>query len=220
MGIKGFIFDLDGVIADTAEFHFEAWQRLAQRLGFDIDAQFNESLKGVGRMDSLNLILAHGGVSLTEAEKLKHAEEKNAEYIELISHMTPKDLLPGAHDALQRLREAGFKIALASASRNAPMILECLGVTELFDIVVDSGLIKNGKPDPEIFLSAAHQLGLQPSECIGVEDAVAGVQSIKSAGMFAVGIGQATVLHQADIVIGGLQDFDWLRIIAVRNGDV
>ena len=220
MGIKGFIFDLDGVIADTAKFHFVAWQSLARRLGFDIDEEFNELLKGVSRMDSLNLILAHGNVQLSEAEKIKLADEKNTEYVELIRHMNADDLLPGTLDALQRLRLAGFKIGLASASKNAPMILDALGISALFDVVVDAGLIKNGKPDPEIFLSAAQQLGLHASECIGIEDAVAGVQSIKSAGMFAVGIGQADVLHEADVVIEGLQAFDWLRMVALHNAQV
>ncbi|TDR31138.1 beta-phosphoglucomutase [Hydromonas duriensis] len=206
--IKAFIFDLDGVITDTAKFHFIAWQKLAHRLGFDIDHAFNETLKGVGRMDSLNLILKHGGLTLSDAEKEVHAAQKNDEYVELIADMSTADLLPGARAALESIRAAGLRTGLASASKNASTILARLGVTDLFDTIVDARDVINGKPDPEIFLKGAQQLGLSPSECIGVEDAVAGIQAIKSAGMFAIGIGEPSVLTQADKVIAGLQFFD------------
>lgn len=216
MTIKAFIFDLDGVITDTAKFHFVAWQKLAQRLGFDIDHEFNETLKGVGRMDSLNLILAHGGVTLSEADKTAQAELKNTEYVELIKDMNETDLLAGAREALIAIRAAGLKTGLASASKNAPMILARLGITDLFDTVVDANLVINGKPDPEVFLKAAAQLHVTATDCIGVEDAVAGVQSIKSAGMFAVGIGSADVLTQADTVMTGLDSFELPRILAAQ----
>ena len=206
--IKAFIFDLDGVITDTAKFHFIAWQKLAQRLGFDIDHEFNEKLKGVGRMDSLNLILQHGGISLTEAEKESEAERKNDEYVELIADMNASDLLPGAREALEAIRAAGLKTGLASASKNAPAILARLGISDLFDTVVDARLVINGKPDPEIFLKGAAQLNLSVTECIGIEDAVAGLQSIKDAGMYAIGIGDPAVLTLADTVIDGLHQFD------------
>lgn len=206
--IKAFIFDLDGVITDTAKFHFIAWQKLAQRLGFDIDHEFNEKLKGVGRMDSLNLILQHGGISLTEAEKEHEAARKNDEYVELIVDMNASDLLPGAREALESIRAAGLKIGLASASKNAPAILARLGISDLFDTVVDANLVVNGKPDPEIFRKGAAQLNLNTAECIGVEDAVAGLQSIKGAGMYAIGIGDPAVLTLADTVIDGLHQFD------------
>lgn len=208
MSIRAFIFDLDGVIADTAVFHFQAWKALANRLGFDIDHEFNETLKGVGRMDSLNRVLAHGNVQMSEAEKQREAQEKNDEYVELISHMTPADLLPGAREALLSVRSAGLKVALASASKNGPMIIERLGVAALFDTIVDPALLKNGKPDPEIFLKAAEQLRCAPIECIGVEDAISGIAAIRSAGMFAVGVGQPDVLTQANIVIPDLHQFD------------
>lgn len=205
--IQAFIFDLDGVITDTAKFHFVAWQKLARRLGFDFDHEFNEQLKGVGRMDSLNLILAHGGVTLTEDEKIAQAEIKNDDYVELIKDMNETDLLAGARESLEAIRAAGLKTGLASASKNAPAILERLGITDLFDTVVDANLVINGKPDPEVFLKGAQQLGVDAASCIGVEDAVAGVQSIKSAGMYAIGIGAADVLTQADVVIDGLHLF-------------
>ena len=217
MQIQAFIFDLDGVIADTAVFHYQAWRELANRLGFDIDHEFNETLKGVGRMDSLNRVLAHGGIQMSEAQKHIEAEQKNREYVELISHMTPADLLPGAREALLAVRTAGLKIALASASKNGPMILERTGVAELFDTIVDPALLKNGKPDPEIFLTAARQLDLPPNACIGVEDAISGIEAIKSAGMFAVGIGDAKVLAQADIVLPDLHQFDCARLIAAAQ---
>lgn len=213
MTIRAFIFDLDGVIADTAVFHYQAWRELANRLGFDIDHAFNETLKGVGRMDSLNLVLAQGGIQMSEAQKQREAERKNTEYVELISHMTPADLLPGAREALLAVRSAGFKIALASASKNGPMIIERLGVPEFFDTIVDPALLKKGKPDPEIFLKAAEQLHCAPRECIGVEDAISGVEAIRSAGMLAVGIGDANILHQADIVIPDLRAFDCQQLI-------
>lgn len=217
MTIQAFIFDLDGVIADTAVFHYQAWRKLANRLGFDIDHAFNETLKGVGRMDSLNLVLAHGGIQMSEAQKQIEAEQKNREYVELISHMTPADLLPGALDTLLAVRAAGLKIALASASKNGPMILEQLQVTELFDTIVNPALLKNGKPDPEIFLTAAQQLHVPPQACIGVEDAISGIAAIKDAGMFAVGIGEANVLTQADVVLPNLQGFNCTELVSMAQ---
>lgn len=217
MSIQAFIFDLDGVIADTAVFHYQAWRELANRLGFDIDHEFNETLKGVGRMDSLNRVLAHGAIQMSEAQKHIEAEQKNREYVELISHMTPADLLPGAHEALLAVRAAGLKVALASASKNGPMILERLEVAGLFDTIVDPSLLKNGKPDPEIFLTAAKQLGLAPHACIGVEDAISGIEAIKSAGMFAVGIGDANVLAQANVVLPNLLEFNCTQLIAAAQ---
>lgn len=217
MTIQAFIFDLDGVIADTAVFHYQAWRKLANRLGFDIDHAFNETLKGVGRMDSLNLVLAHGGIQMSETQKQIEAEQKNREYVELISHMTPADLLPGALDTLLAVRAAGLKIALASASKNGPMILERLQVTELFDTIVNPALLKNGKPDPEIFLTAAQQLHVPPQACIGVEDAISGIAAIKDAGMFAVGIGEANVLTQADVVLPNLQGFNCTELVSMAQ---
>lgn len=218
MQIQAFIFDLDGVIADTAVFHYQAWRELANRLGFDIDHEFNETLKGVGRMDSLNRVLAHGNIQMSEEQKQREAEQKNREYVELISHMTPADLLPGAREALLAVRAAGLKIALASASKNGPMILARTGVAELFDTIVDPALLKNGKPDPEIFLKAAEQLNLPAQACIGVEDAISGIEAIKRAGMFAVGIGNAAILQQADIVLPDLRPFDCAQLIAAAQG--
>jgi len=205
---KAVIFDLDGVITDTAHYHYLAWKRLAETQGVHFDHAFNENLKGIDRMGSLDLILASAAKQYTPEEKLALADEKNLHYQELIATMSASDLLPGAVAALDTVRAAGMKIGLASVSKNAFTVLERLGITDKFDYVVDAALIARGKPDPEIFLKAAHELGVAPADCLGVEDAVAGVAAIKSAGMFALGIGQANVLTQADVVIASLAQFD------------
>lgn len=205
---KAVIFDLDGVITDTAHYHYLAWKRLAESQGVHFDHAFNENLKGIDRMGSLDLILASSAKQYTAAEKLALADEKNLHYQELIATMSASDLLPGAVAALDTVRAAGMKIGLASVSKNAMTVLERLGITDKFDYVVDAALIAKGKPDPEIFLKAAHELGVAPADCLGVEDAVAGVASIKSAGMYALGIGQPNVLTQADVVIPSLVQFD------------
>jgi len=204
---KAVIFDLDGVITDTARYHYLAWKRLAEGQGVPFDEAANEHLKGIDRMGSLDLILAAAPRTYTDGEKLALATEKNEHYKELIATMTPADLLPGAIAALDAARAAGLKIGLASVSRNAFTVLDRLGITDRFDYVVDAGTIAKGKPDPEIFLKAARELGAAPAECFGVEDAVAGVASIKAAGMYAVGVGDPRVLAAADVVIPDLTAF-------------
>lgn len=204
---KAVIFDLDGVITDTAHYHYLAWKRLAESQGVHFDHAFNENLKGIDRMGSLDLILASSSRVYTPAEKLALADEKNLHYQELIATMSASDLLPGAVDALDAVRAAGLRIGLASVSKNAFTVLERLGITGKFDYVVDAATIARGKPDPEIFLKAARELGVAPGDCLGVEDAVAGVASIKSAGMYALGIGDPAVLTQADVVIPSLSQF-------------
>jgi len=204
---KAVIFDLDGVITDTAHYHYLAWKRLADSVGVSFDAAFNEHLKGVDRMGSLELILGAAAGNYTREQKLALADSKNRHYQELIATMGAKDLLPGAVDALIAVRAAGLQIGLASVSKNAFTVLDMLGIRDRFDVVVDAALIAHSKPHPEIFLTAAAQLGVAPSDCLGVEDAVAGVASIKSAGMFALGVGDPLVLTQADRVIKGLDQF-------------
>lgn len=205
---KAVIFDLDGVITDTAHYHYLAWKRLAESQGVHFDHAFNENLKGIDRMGSLDLILASSKRVYTQEEKLALADEKNRHYQELIATMSSADLLPGAVRALDVVRAAGLRIGLASVSKNAFTVLGRLGITDKFDYVVDAATIARGKPDPEIFLKAARELGVAPEDCLGVEDAVAGVASIKSAGMFALGIGHPFVLTQADVVITSLGDFN------------
>ena len=209
---KAVIFDLDGVITDTAHYHYLAWKRLAESQGVHFDHAFNENLKGIDRMGSLDLILASAARSYSPEEKLALANDKNKHYQELIGGMSAADLLPGAVQALDTVRAAGLKIGLASVSKNAMTVLDHLGITEKFDYVVDAAKIARGKPDPEIFLKAAQELGVAPADCLGVEDAVAGVASIKSAGMYALGIGKLDVLTQADKVISGLSEFNLAQI--------
>jgi beta-phosphoglucomutase len=199
--IQAFIFDLDGVLTDTAEYHFLAWKQLATQLGIEFSRADNELLKGVDRMGSLELILQLGQKQLSQEQKLMLAEQKNTEYLKLVESMSPADLFPGVLPLFSSLKAAGVKTALASASKNAALVLQKLCIPDLFDYVADSNLIKNGKPDPEIFLTCAQALGVAPERCIGVEDAPAGVTAIKAAGMYALGIGGPHALTQADLVI-------------------
>jgi beta-phosphoglucomutase len=207
MKFKAVIFDLDGVITDTAHYHYLAWKRLAESEGVAFDEAFNEQLKGIDRMGSLELILAGAGRAYSAPQKLALADAKNRHYQQLIETMSASDLLPGACAALGAVRAAGLKIGLASVSKNAFSVLDRLGIRACFDDVVDAALLANSKPHPEIFLTAARHLGVAPFECLGVEDAVAGVRSIKAAGMYALGVGSAQVLTEADRVIAGLEHF-------------
>lgn len=202
--MKGAIFDLDGVIVDTAKYHYLAWRALANRLGFEFTEADNERLKGVSRMRSLQILLEVGGMDPDEAEREQMAETKNKEYVDYISRLEPSELLPGAKEYLMFLRSRGVRIALGSASKNAAFILERLGITELFDAVVDGTKVAKAKPDPEVFLTASAELGLDPADCVVFEDAAAGVEAAKAAGCRVVGIGSADILGAADRVVGGL----------------
>jgi len=203
--IKGFLFDLDGVIVDTAVFHFQAWRRLAQKLGGDFTEEQNEQLKGVSRVDSLKKIIEWTGATVSDEEFQTLMVEKNEWYLELVQGLGPQDALPGALNFLQTAYDQGIKIALGSASKNAPMILEKLGITPLFTAIIDGNNVVNGKPHPEVFLKGAQALGLEPSECVVFEDSIAGVQAAKAGGMSSVGIGDAETL-QADIHFTALGD--------------
>ena len=203
--IKGFLFDLDGVIVDTAVFHFQAWRRLAQKLGGDFTEEQNEQLKGVSRVDSLKKIIEWTGATVSDEEFQTLMVEKNEWYLELVQGLGPQDALPGALNFLQTAYNQGIKIALGSASKNAPMILEKLGITPLFTAIIDGNNVVNGKPHPEVFLKGAEALGLKPSECVVFEDSIAGVQAAQTGGMSSVGIGDAETL-QADIHFSALGD--------------
>jgi beta-phosphoglucomutase len=202
--IKACIFDLDGVIVDTAVYHYKAWKRLANELGFDFTEEQNEQLKGVSRVRSLQLILGWGGVTKTEAEQAELATRKNEWYVDMINQMTPAEILPGALDFLEACRASGLKTALGSASKNSMTILNKVGIAHLFDTIVDGNHVSAPKPDPEVFLKGAEALGIAPAECVVFEDAIAGVQAAKNGGMKAVGIGSPETLNQADLVISGL----------------
>jgi len=204
--IKAFLFDLDGVIVDTAIYHYRAWKRLANELGFDISEAFNERLKGVSRMESLDLILEHGGLTLPEETRTELAAKKNDWYLELVSRMTPDDILPGVPQFFSQVRKAGLLTALGSVSKNAPLIIERIGMQDAFDAIIDGNKITRGKPDPEVFLKGADELEVSPAECVVFEDAVAGVEAGKRGGMFVVGIGSPDVLTQADMVAPSLQE--------------
>lgn len=200
--IKGFIFDLDGVIANTSAYHAIAWHQLADELGVEWTEDLGNQLKGVSRMDSLNLILKAGGKEndCTEEEKVKYATKKNDNYIHLLeTELDKSEILPGMEDFIKDLAAHHYLISLASASKNSPFVLKKLDLAKYFDGKVDPATLKHGKPDPEIYRRGAEILNLKPEECIGLEDAVAGVQAINGAGEISVGIGDPKILNHADI---------------------
>jgi beta-phosphoglucomutase len=202
------LFDLDGVIVDTARYHYLAWKRLATELGFDFTEAQNERLKGVSRTRSLEILLEIGKLNLDETVKKALAEKKNQWYVGYIQKMDASELLPGALECLVKLREKGIRTALGTASKNAPLILGNLDIASLFDVVIDGNRVTKAKPDPKVFLLGAHELGASARECVVFEDAEAGLQAAKTAGMYAVGIGKAEVLKSADYVVDGLLHFD------------
>ena len=212
---KGLVFDLDGVITDTAKFHYIAWKNMAEKLGIIIDEKFNEQLKGISRTESLERILEFGGKAdaYTAEEKEKLAAQKNTEYVELLEELTPADILPGLLSVLDQAEALGMKSSIASASKNAPHILEKLGIKERFAHIVDPNTLVKGKPDPEIFVRAAEAIGIKPEEAIGFEDAQAGIEGIKGANMFAVGVSVGEPLHGADLIINSLEEIDLAKLV-------
>jgi beta-phosphoglucomutase len=209
--MRAAIFDLDGVIVDTAKYHFLAWKRLANSLGFDFTQADNERLKGVSRTRSLEILLEIGGLEMDEKAKAQLAARKNDWYLESISKLNSSELLPGSTEYLQIIRNRGIKTAIGSASKNTPLILDRLKIRPLFDAIVDGNQASKAKPDPEVFLLAAEELGIPPSSCVVFEDAEAGIQAALNAGMGAIGVGKPSSLQEADIVIGGL----WQLVLLV-----
>lgn len=216
--IKGFLFDLDGVIVDTAVYHYAAWKKMANQLGFDINEEFNETLKGISRMDSISRILAHGKMDLPEDRILELATLKNDWYVEMIDQMTEENILPGITELIAQIKSAGLKMALGSASKNAPRILERIGLAPMFDAVVDGNLVSKSKPDPEVFIKGAEALGLPNAECIVVEDAFAGIEAAHAAGMQAIGIGTAENLPNADLILSSFEGVDLQELISKPLG--
>ena len=212
----GFIFDLDGVITDTAKFHYQAWKALADSLGIPIDETFNETLKGINRMDSLDRILVHGHRenAFTPAEKEALAQQKNDHYVQLLEHLTTEDVLPGVVPLLQQAQARHIPCAVASASKNAPLILEKLGVRAYFATIVDPDSLSKGKPDPEIFLAAADSIGVLPQNAIGFEDAQSGIDGLKAAGIYAVGLSANQPLLGADMQVSEMTE---LSVDALLN---
>ena len=203
--IKAFIFDLDGVITDTAKYHYKAWKRMANELGFDFTEEENEQLKGVSRTKSLEKILQWGGITVSPEEKIRLAEQKNQWYLEYIQGITPGDLLPGARDFLLATKESGLYTALGSASKNAIPIVEKLGVLHLFDVLIDGNKAPESKPDPQVFLLGAQELNVRPEHCIVFEDSLAGIQAAKNGNMHTVGIGYMLPKNVADFHAGSLE---------------
>lgn len=204
---KGIVFDLDGVLTETSHAHFLAWKSLAEALNFSVPDILEDRVRGISRRTALDLVLAYSedAIKYTEAEKEAFATEKNEIYLEKIADYTEQNLCEGANELLDFLKREGFKVALASASRNAPFLIKTMGIEGYFDAVVNPLDIERGKPAPDIFLKACDLIDLKPSECIGIEDAYAGIESIKSAGLVPIGIGNSDTLHNSDIVLRNLK---------------
>lgn len=200
MNKKGFIFDLDGVIVDTAKYHFLAWKNLANSIGIDFSEAQNEQLKGVSRVRSLEKILTWGNKTLPEEEFLRLMAMKNEEYLSFINKMDASEVLPKVTDTLTLLNEKNQSIALGSASKNAKPILEKVALIDKFQAIVDGNDVSKAKPDPEVFLKGAQLLQIDPEDCVVFEDSVAGIQAANIANMLSIGIGEASVLHEADYI--------------------
>ena len=199
--IHGLLFDLDGVIVDTAKYHFVAWKRMASELGIHFEQAENEQLKGISRIESLERILAWGGITLSPEEKQHWMDQKNTWYLEYIAQMGPEEILPGVAEFLEEARQQGLRIALGSASKNAVPILERIRLLHAFDAIVDGTVVSASKPNPEVFLEGARRLGLNPEECCVFEDAEAGVEAALAGNMYCIGIGDPEHLGQAHRVI-------------------
>ena len=214
MSLKGLIFDLDGVLTDTAKYHFLAWKKLADELNMSFTEKDNELLKGVSRIESFGIILKINGRSneFSDEEKERLANLKNDYYREMIEQLTPDDILCGVLPFISAAKQNGLKCAVASISKNAPRVLELLGISDLFDYIADAAAVTKPKPDPEIFLTCAKALGFKPNECIGFEDAQAGIEAIHSAGMLSVGINVSVTSLEPDITLTSTNELDLTKI--------
>ena len=211
------IFDLDGVIVDTARYHFLAWKRLTDQIGIHFTEEDNERLKGVSRMASLEIILGIGNRKADERQKQEYAALKNSWYIDYISKMTPDEVLPGCLSFIRELRNANIRVAIGSASKNTPMILERVGIRELFDAIADGNNVTEAKPNPEVFIKAAEMVGINPGKCVVFEDAVAGVQAALNAGMMCIGVGSSKILIKAHFVVHGLNEMSLSKLISIEK---
>ncbi len=210
--LKACIFDLDGVIVDTAKYHYIAWKEIARELNFDFTEHDNERLKGVSRMRSLDILLEIGGLLLNEETKISLADKKNKNYVSYIEKMTSAEILPGVPAFLKELKNNRIKTAIGSASKNTPLILQRIGLANYFDEVVDGNKASKAKPDPEVFLLGASGLGVSPGNCVVFEDAEAGIEAALAAGMKCVGVGNPQILYKAHMVISGFEEMDFNRL--------
>ncbi|MEO0059682.1 MAG: Beta-phosphoglucomutase [Bacteroidota bacterium] len=211
---KAFIFDLDGVIVDTARYHYLAWQKIANQLGIEFTPEHNEELKGVSRIKSLDIILKLGKVEATQDDKKIWLKQKNDDYLNYLKDIDQSEVLPGVLPILEYLKEKNQAIALGSASKNARPILEKTGVINFFDAIVDGNDVSNAKPDPEVFLQAARKLGVLPENSIVFEDSVAGIQAANIAKMTSIGIGSEHILHEAQYIF---KDFTFMDVSFVET---
>jgi beta-phosphoglucomutase len=214
MMLKACLFDLDGVLVDTAKYHYLAWREIAKELGFVFTEDDNEKLKGVSRMRSLEILLGVGGISLEAESKTLLAEKKNALYLQHVLKMRPGEVLPGAREFLDDCRNHKLGIGLGSASKNATTLLDLLQLTPLFDVIIDGNKVTKAKPNPEVFLTGARELGVPPQNCVVFEDAEAGIEAALAARMFSVGIGDPDILKKANFVTSGLKDLSVETLIA------
>lgn len=217
---KGVLFDLDGVITDTAEYHFLAWKKLADDLGISIDREFNEKLKGVSREDSLTLILEHGNKAgeISSEKFAELAKVKNDNYVEMIQAISPKDIYPGILELLEELKAADIKIALASASKNGPLLLDKMEISHFFDAIVDPGSVAAGKPAPDIFVAAAEAVNVSIKEAVGIEDSQAGITAIKASGSLPVGVGSPKDLGDDIAIVPDTSKLSLAYLETVWNG--
>ena len=209
------VFDLDGVLTETTELHYQSWCWLADQLGMSHDRRTNDAMRGLGRAESLAVFLGARAASYSPAEKTELAERKNAHYLQLVADMTPADLFPGVRDLITGLRERGVLTAVASSSRNADPVIERLGLRELFNVIVDANSAPRSKPDPQVFLLAAERLGVSPQRCVVIEDAEAGVAAALAAGMRVIGVGPTARLAGAHLIVRAIAELNPARVVGL-----
>ncbi len=217
--IRGLIFDLDGVIVDTAKYHYLAWKQLSEKLGLKFDIQDNELLKGVSRTRSFNIILEINDRKMSGEEIDRYCTEKNEIYLSYINRLAEDEILPGVKNFLENARKEGYGIALGSASKNSRLILEKLNLTDMFDVIVDGTMVTSAKPDPEVFIKGANLLDRKCSECVVFEDSVAGIIAAHNGGMKAVGVGNPEVMSYSDYFIKGFLQQDVQLLIRKTEGE-
>lgn len=217
--MRACIFDLDGVLVDTAKYHFVAWKRLANDLGVAFTEHDNEQLKGLSRDASLDYILVKGGIKATTSEREVWKELKNNWYLDLVNQMPEDEVLPNCKELLADLKANNIKIGLGSASKNAKLILDRVNITPFFDTIIDGTKTSKSKPDPEVFLLGANEVNIIPADCIVFEDAISGVKAAKTGGFFTIGIGDPNVLNEANIVLPDLKELNYKQLLKIFRGE-